>query len=265
MKNNKNSPKILFIDIETAPLTSYTWSLFDVTIPLNMIKKDWHLLSYSAKWLGSKKVFYKDQRNSKNIEDDKHLLQEIWKLLDEADIVIGQNSKSFDIKKLNARFIMNGFKPPSSYKQIDTLRLAKKYFGFTSNKLEYLTKTLNKKHKKSTHKKFNGFELWKECLLGNKVAWKEMEHYNKLDVLSLEELYTKLIPWDSSINFDLYHNGLYNQCKCGSRNLKKYGFAFTNVGKFQRYQCVECGAETRSRDNLLDKDKRESLKSGTNR
>lgn len=259
MKKPK-TPKVLFLDIETAPILAYTWALFDQNIGLNQIKDDWSILSWSAKWIDSKKVMYQDQRSEKNVHDDKDLLKDIWKLLDQADIVITQNGVRFDIKKLNARFILNGMKPPSSFKQIDTLKLAKKHFGFTSNKLEYLTKNINKKFKKSSHKKFNGFELWKECLLGNLQAWKEMEKYNKLDVLSLEELYTTLIPWDSSVNFDLYHNGLYNQCKCGSKNLKKYGFAYTNMGKFQRYQCIECGAETRSRDNLLDKDKRDSLK-----
>lgn len=265
MKKNKNSPKILLIDIETAPILGFCWGLFENNIALNQIHKDWHLLSYSAKWLNSNKIYYKDQRNKKNIEDDKELLKEIWILLDEADIVIGQNSKAFDIKKLNARFIINGFQPPSSFKQIDTLQLSRKYFGFTSNKLEYLSKTLNKKHKKSSHKKFSGFELWKECLKNNIAAWKEMEHYNKLDVLSLEELYKKLAPWDTTINFNLYHNGLINQCNCGSKNLKKYGFAYTSTGKFQRIKCVDCGAETREKQSVFDKAKKDSLNVGTKR
>jgi len=55
-----------------------------------------------------------DQRYAKNIEDDSGILREIWKMLDEADIVITQNGRKFDQKKLNARFILNGFKPPSS-------------------------------------------------------------------------------------------------------------------------------------------------------
>ena len=86
----------------------------------------------------------------------------MWKLLDEADIVIGQNSKAFDIKKLNARFIIHGMQPPSSYRQIDTKILAKKHFNFTSNKLEYLSDKLNVKYKKQTKRKFSGFEMWKE-------------------------------------------------------------------------------------------------------
>ena len=266
MSNKKSSgPRVLFIDIETAPILAQVWKIWDENISLSQIKQDWHLISFAAKFLGEKEIFYMDQRKSKNIEDDRKLLEAIWKLLDEADIVVGQNSKAFDVKKINARFIMNGFSPPSSFKQIDTLLIAKKYFGFTSNKLEFMTSKLNKKHKKSSHKKFTGFELWKECLNGNQTAWREMEEYNKLDILSLEELYHKLIPWDTSINFDLYTDDVVNTCKCGNTEFKKNGFAYTSSGKFQRFCCTECGAETRSKENLFSKEKKQSLRPGTSR
>src|ERR1019366_7143841 len=104
-KLKKPEIKVLFMDIETAPLISYTWGIWDQNIGLNQIHSDWHVLSWSAKWLGSKDIMYQDQRKAKNIQDDKELLKRMWELLDEADVVVGQNSKSFDIKKLNARFI----------------------------------------------------------------------------------------------------------------------------------------------------------------
>jgi len=258
-------PRILFLDIETAPIISYTWGLFDQNVSLNQIKSDWHILSWSAKWQGSKKLLYADQRAAKKIEDDSAILKLIWNLLDEADIVVTQNGKKFDIKKLNARFIIHGFQPPSSFRQIDTLVIAKKFFGFTSNKLEYMTDKINKKFRKSKHKKFEGFELWKECLAGNIAAWKEMERYNKIDVLSLEELYGKLVPWDASINFNVYRDIPKNTCKCGSTDYRKNGYFYSSVGKFQRYRCVKCGAESRDRGNLLTETKRDSLKTGTTR
>ncbi len=130
----------------------------------------------------------------------------------------------------------------------------------TSNKLEYLTDKLCTKYKKTKSKKFSGFDLWKACLSGNQAAWKEMEKYNKFDVLSLEELYNKLIPWDNSINFNVYHEALNNVCKCGSTEFRNKGYRYTNVGKYARYRCKQCGAETQSRENLLTKEKRKSLR-----
>jgi hypothetical protein len=242
----KSGPKILALDIETSPIVSYTWGLFDQNVALNQVKEDWSVLAWCAKWVGSKKV-----------------MQEIWHLLDEADIVLTQNGKKFDIKKLNARFIINGMRPPSSFKQIDTLRIARKVFGFTSNKLEYMSNTLGLKHKKLKVKKFPGFDLWSECLKGNIEAWKEMERYNKSDVLALEELYKKLIPWDNSVNFNLYSRDNVTRCTCGSTNFIKNGYFYGAAGRYQRYKCSDCGSEIRDKQNLLSKEKKKSLKTGT--
>lgn len=260
-----SGPKVLLVDIETAPVLGYVWALWDQNVGLNQIKTDWYILSWSAKWLGDPKVMYADQRAAANLEDDKALLRGVWKLLDEADVVIWQNGRNFDHKKLNARFILNGMQPPSSYKHIDTLEIAKRHFGFTSNKLEYMSSKLCTKYKKQDHKKFPGFEMWKECLSGNIDAWKAMEKYNRYDVLALEELYTKLRPWDNSVNFNLWTESNTSVCKCGSQSFQRRGYAVTSAGKFQKYRCNQCGSETRGRDNLLSKDKRKSLRVSTTR
>jgi DNA polymerase elongation subunit (family B) len=257
-----SGPKVLIFDIETAPILAHVWSLWGNDVALNQVDSDWHIMSWSAKWLGTSadSVMYKDQRNAKNIEDDKQILKEIWQLLDEADIVITQNGKNFDQKKLNARFIINGFQPPSSYKHIDTKQIASRHFAFTSNRLEYLTDKLNTTYKKLKHNKFPGHELWTQCLRGNLDAWKEMEKYNKYDVLALEELYQRLIPWDNTINFNLYHDSEDHVCKCGSTSFVKNGFAYTSSGKYQKYKCKSCGAEHRDKQNLFSVEKRKSLK-----
>jgi hypothetical protein len=251
-------PKILLFDIETLPIECYTWGIWQQNIGLNMIKQDWTVASFAAKWLGDppNKVMYMDVRKEKNVRDDAKVLESIWKLMDEADILIGQNSKRFDVKKLNARFIQHGFQPPSSFKQIDTLEIAKKNFSFTSNKLEFTSDKLNKEYKKLKHNEFAGFELWLECLKGNPKAWEAMEEYNKYDVLSLEEYYLTLAPWDSSVNLQAYNEGYEHRCKCDSTSFVKSGFHFTGNSKFQKWKCTECGHEMRDKQNLLDKDKR---------
>jgi len=262
MNKSRTGPKVLLFDIETAPILASVWGLWDQNVGLNQIQRDWFVLSFSAKWLDSKKIIYADQRDAKDIENDKELLKKIWALLDEADIVVGQNSNKFDIKKLNARFILNGLKPPSSYKKIDTLVLAKRHFAFTSNKLEYLSDKLCTKFKKLKHANFPGFELWKQCLAGNKAAWNEMKRYNERDVLALEELYLKLAPWDTSINFDLYNSDTVPTCTCGSKQFTKNGYHYTATGKFQRFKCIKCGAETRDKVNLFSKEKKQFLRTG---
>lgn len=261
----KTGPKVLIYDIETAPILGYVWGLWENNVGLNQIYSDWHVLSWSAKWLDApeNEVMYMDQRGKANIEDDREILAFIWGLLNEADVVITQNGKSFDQKKLNARFVMNGFQPPSTYKHIDTKQIASRHFGFTSNKLEYMTDKLCVKYKKQKHAKFSGFDLWKECLGGNLEAWNEMEKYNRYDVLSLEELYRKLIPWDNSVNFNLYHDSEDNVCKCGSKDFIKNGFYYTSAAKYQKHKCKSCGSEVRDKQNLFTKEKRASLQPET--
>ncbi len=255
-------PKILVLDIETAPIKAYVWDLWDQNVALNQIQSDWHILSWAAKWLGDPptKIMYADQRNEKNVENDLKCLKKIHALLDEADVILTQNGRRFDKKKLYARFILNDMKPPSPFKHIDTLVIAKANFAFTSNKLEYMSSKLCTKYKKLVGgRKYEGFTLWSECLKGNKAAFKEMERYNKYDVLSLEELYSKLQPYDNTINFDLYHDSEEVTCNCGSTNFESRGYALTTTGKFARYRCKECGKWHRGKENLLSKDKRKKM------
>lgn len=262
-QNKTFLPKILTLDIETAPLYGAVWQLWQQNVGLNQIKDEWFLLSYSAKWLHepASEVMYEDLEGTVHTQDDSALLKSLWDLLNECDIVLTQNGKKFDVKKINARFILNGFQPPSSYKHIDTLQIAKSNFGFTSNKLEWMTDKLCTKYKKLTHGKFAGFELWKQCLLDNPEAWKEMRDYNINDVLSLEELYSKLAPWDHKHpNFNLYSDSEKEICRCGSDNIVEYGYHYTGLSKFQRYRCNDCGAETRDRKNLFDKEKMSNIR-----
>jgi DNA-directed RNA polymerase subunit RPC12/RpoP len=256
------SAKILTLDIETAPIVAYVWGTFDQNIGLDMIKEDWSILSFSAKWLNSDTVIFRHTggRGINKVRDDKALLKELWKLLDEADIVVTQNGKKFDIKKINSRLYCHGFEPYSDIQIIDTLLIARGKFGFTSNKLAFLSKQRGDIHK-SEHKSFPGFDLWRECLADNPKAWKEMQSYNSIDVLATEALYLEFRSWmPSHPNMALYIDSDAPKCtKCGSAHLTKDGVRFTSAGKFQRYQCQSCGSKSRSNVNLLSKAARKSL------
>ena len=259
--------KILTLDLETAPIQSYHWGLWDQNIGLNMIGTDWSILSYSAKWLHEERTMYKDTFNQRNKRKDKTLLLQVRNLLNEADIIVGQNVQRFDLKKLSARFIMNDIAPPSPVRVIDTLKVAKRHFAFTSNKLEYMSDKLCVKYKKLKHGQFPGFELWAEFLKGNPLAQAEMEKYNRYDVLSTEELYLIMRPWIAghpNVNvYDHDHGDIDGQpmrCpNCGSDDLKRKGFRFTQLGQYQRYHCGDCGAWPHGRVNLNSKATRAKL------
>lgn len=229
--------KVLVIDIETSPILAYVWGLKDQNIALNQIKEDWYLMAWGAKWLDSSKVMYDDKRDDK---DDVRILKSVWLLLNEADIIVTQNGKKFDSRKLNARFIQIGLMPPTPYKHHDTYQIAKDTADFTSNKLEYLTEKINKKYQKSDHKKFPGMTLWKECLKGNNKAWDEMKKYNIYDVLSTEELYKTIRPWSSKSSAPVFLD--LGKCEmCGSTNLERRGIEILKTASYQRLHCKSCG------------------------
>jgi RNase P subunit RPR2 len=253
------------IDIESAPIEAYVWGIWEQNVGLDFIKTEWSILSYAARWLGEKNIIYNDTggRGLSKVRDDKPLLGKIWELLNEADIVVAQNGKRFDVRKINARLIMHGMGPPSPFRVIDTLIVAKKHFAFTSQKLMWTSKYLTDSPK-SEHKKFPGFELWVECLKDNPLAWAEMKKYNRQDIVSTEKLYVKLRPWiDNHPNLGVYDANDRPLCpKCGSDKVHVGASNRVSVkqqGMYKRYVCQECGGWSRGKTMQLPLEKRRSL------
>lgn len=237
--------KVLILDIETSPLLVYVWNLKDQYVGLNQMVQDWHIMAWSAKWLGDppNKITYMDQRDLK-VGNDLPILRPLWRLLNKADIVLTQNGKAFDAKKINARFMLHGLKPPRPYKHLDTYLIAKRAASFTSHSLEYLSERFCTKYKKLSHAKFPGLSLWSECLKGNKAAWDEMQKYNIHDVLATEEFYEKIKGWaPESAPKPFPHLKGSTACEtCGDDGrMIRRGVAVKNKSRYQRWQCQVCG------------------------
>lgn len=254
--------KILVLDIETAPNIAAVWGFWKNNVNFDMIKDDWYILSFSAKWLHSDKIIYKDKRNSWDNPNDHDLLRALHSLMHQADIIVAHNGDSFDIRSINARLILNGFPPPPPFHTVDTLKESRKHFRFPSHTLQYITSRVlydRPDLQKIKSAKFPGYKLWQACLEGNQDAWEEMEAYNRQDVVALEALYLTMRPWmKGHPNVALYEAPLEEdsvsppKCNhCGSTNLQRNGTRKTKVsGVYQRYKCRDCGAWPRAR-NLL--------------
>lgn len=244
--------KILILDIETAPKIAYVWRFFKENVGVNQVLHNGHIMSFAAKWYGDDTIFFHENRK----EDDSEIIAKLIAFLDEADIVVAHNGERFDSPQIIGRALVNGYTPPSPYKIVDTFKVARKEFGFPKNSLEYIAEILECSPKMS-HKKFPGFELWLECLRGNEEAWEEMKTYNIQDVITLEEVYAKMLPYiKNHPNVANYNDSEKCSCAtCGSEDLVRRGFAHTRVGKYQRYRCNSCGAWNRGRFTVKDKDK----------
>lgn len=229
--------KILFLDIETFPNKGYTWGKYDQTV-IRFVQEIC-IATYAAKWADSS-VFARGLPDYKGYKagsyDDRALTEDLWKLMDEADIVVAHNGASFDIKVVQSRFLFHGLKPPSPVKGIDTKLMVKAVARFNSNKLDDLGHLLFNERKIKTD-----FDLWEGCINGDMAAWKKMIAYNKKDVLLLEKLYLRLRPWATN------HPNLGNfagiECcpKCSSTEVQYRGFSHTSTRMYRRFQCTVCG------------------------
>lgn len=224
---------LLFLDLETSPNTAYVWGLYKENIPLARLIETSKVLCWSAKWYGEEVIEGSDIK----AEPPEFMLAHIHNLLNEADAVVHYNGSSFDIPVLNKEFLLYGFTPPSPYKQIDLLQTVRKQFKFTSNKLDHVCQELGLGKKDDTT-----FTLWVDCMKGDPAAWDLMRKYNKQDVVLLERLYNKLLPWiRSSTNYGLYKEEDNLVCpNCGSKHYHKRGVYYTATRKYQRYQCQSC-------------------------
>ena len=233
--------RILLLDIETLPGEYYAWSPDQQYLSPEFQIKDWSISCWAAKWLFEKNIMGEVVSPKEAIQrNDSSILQNIWKLMDEADIIITQNGIKFDIKRLNTRFAMNGYMPPSQYLNVDTLRTAKWKFDFTYNRLDELGQKFG--IGKKLDMRFTDF---KACAQGDAKALKKMLTYCKRDVAPLlEDVYLHMLPWiDNHPNLNIYTTHDSDVCRnCASTDLSWNTQYRTPQGLWIGWRCNACGA-----------------------
>ncbi len=232
-------PKVLFFDIETAPIEGYTWEMFDTNVVA--VKRPTYMMAWAAKWQGSTRVIARTLPDysgyKKATKSDAALVKELHGLLDAADVVIAHNA-DFDIKKANARFLANGIYPPSPFKAFCTLKLARRAFKFDSNRLDALGGYLGVGRKI----KHTGINLWTSCMDDDDPkSWAVMKRYNRQDVVLLERVFEKLRGY--ATNFPDSNMWTASNCcpVCQSGHIQHRGWNVSKTGRKQRFQCRDCG------------------------
>ena len=120
------------VDIETSPNLAVVWGIWQQNVSLSQLLESTRMLCFAAKELTTgEKRFFSEFHDGKE-----EMIEGVWYIMDEADVIIGWNSTSFDIKHLNRELVQAGYVPPSPYKQIDLMRTVKTQFKFPSNNLE---------------------------------------------------------------------------------------------------------------------------------
>ena len=231
-------PRILIYDIENSPALGYFWPpMYDTNIL--SITEDWYMLSFAYKWAGEPDTAIKFERKAARKGDDKGLVKKLWALFDEADAVLAHNGDRFDQKKSLARMVFHELPPPSPFIEIDTLKLARQKFAFTSNKLDELAKMFGIGSKKP----HQGMHTWYGCMENDPEAWASMEEYNKHDVVLLDGLYKRIAPYvRTRMNLQAW-DGTYRCVQCGSGNMESRGYRSRGGTErtHRNWKCLDCG------------------------
>lgn len=239
-------PQGLFIDIETSYLITADYGIHKrgYSLSYENVLQDWFMICASWQWVGGKRIYSTsllddEKRFKKDHTDDYVVVKALYDAVKQADFIVGHNAQAFDWKKFFERVVYHRLPPLPEPKFVDTLKESKR-IGFTSRKLDSLSKRLGLRRKESHQS-----DMWIRCLHGEPAAIKEAVKYNRGDIPPLEDLYFTLRPYmKNHPNWNLWRgDGVLCCPHCGGTEMKKDGYQYTNVTKKQRYECLaaDCG------------------------
>lgn len=233
--------KTLLLDIENSPNLAHVWGLFDQTVSLAQLMESMRVICFAYKWHGDNKVgFFSDHHNGHDT-----MIAAAHSLVDQADVVVHYNGKRHDMPHLRTEWLRAGLTAPSPVQEVDLFTTVRSQFKFPSMKLDYVLKELGLPGKV----KNSGHQLWVNCMAGDEKAWREMKRYNMQDVRAMEPLYDLLLSWiRQHPTVPLFNPDTGEQLcpRCGSADLRREGWSYTSLARFQRYCCVACGKWSRS-------------------
>jgi hypothetical protein len=257
--------KVLLFDIETSMIKAYTWGLWQQNISIDAIIDDWYVICWSAQWLHEDKMMNASVHTAGNFKkklrkNEAHLVLSLWKLLDEADIVIAYNGKKFDKKKMNTKFLEYGLPEPSPYKIIDPYITVKRNFALTSNKMDFVARYMQDIDEGKTS---TNLKLWIRSMEDDVDALQEMQDYCDQDIVVLREVHMATRHWDKSsgVNMALYEDSDAMICRtCGSSHLIPLPSTVKmTAGEYEVFRCGDCQTVQRGRQSLTSTSKRKQL------
>ncbi len=242
-------PRILALDLENSPNIAHVWGLWQQNVSLNQLMASAEVICFGARWVGETEVEFRSvYHDGKDV-----MLQRAWDLLNEADAVMGWNSKGFDMKHLNREFLEAGMNPPSPTIDLDLMLTVKANFRFPSNKLDYVAQQLGLGAKVQ----HEGHTLWVKCMAGDPEAWEDMKTYQIQDVDLLIPLYERLLPWiKGHPNYGLYSGETQCCPNCGSTSLRPAGTTKTGASTYARFLCKDCGKWSRGAKRIASTQQR---------
>lgn len=225
----------LFLDCETSPNISLSWRAGKQWLDASTIVKERAVcvLAWAVNDGRPQSIVWDEKQN------DKRIIEHCAELLSYSDEVVAHNGGRFDLPFLRARCLFHKLPPLPMVKLVDTLRWARSYMGFNSNRLDYIGKFAGLDGKQKV-----GFEVWRQALMDNdRKALAKLERYCRRDVILLRDVWKQLaIACPTHTHAGVERGGGKWSCpRCGSENVGMNKRRFTAKGtEQQQMQCKAC-------------------------
>lgn len=226
--------EVQFIDIETSLIPALVFRTGKQSVNANQLLGTTKILTAAG---GSMYDLYTKKKKGmwsygnhhrkgafkKDPMDDTYVLRKVWKILDEAKVVVAHHGR-FDEGWLRGRFLELGWQQPSRFSLVCTYRGLNRY-NMTSKKLDFLSNSLCDTAKIPTN-----IDLWIDCWKGDVKAFRKMERYNRGDIyVTLFKVYMRTCQYYPQYAVDMTDHTLeIPQCRVTGMFLDKLPELYTN-------------------------------------
>lgn len=161
-----------------------------------------------------------------------------FRLYDAADIVITYNGVNFDNKHFASGWIERGMGRPSTWKDVDLLRVARSALGWESKTLDSVCKRLGLEPKNDKYDP----AVARAAAAGDKPSQRRIRRYNVNDVDIMVPVYEHLLPLVKSHPHVAPSIGLERPAcpRCGSVDVARTGTYSPGVFNYPEYRCNTC-------------------------
>lgn len=221
-------------DVETLPMKVWSWGLSPPKrLSIDNVIEDKQIIVVCWKELGKGKIHTLTQREM----SERELIVRLRQAFDDVDVLVAHYGDRFDLPNFTAKLIEYDLPPLNKIQTVDTWKELNRVAGFSSIKLDYISRKVLDKEKIPTD-----FLLWRRCAAGEESAFREMEKYCRHDVRLLEEVYVRCRPYFTR-HPNLADRGTTNCPFCNSDQFRINKRYRTSLGieKFH-YRCGSCNA-----------------------
>lgn len=207
-----------------------------------------HILCAVAKWVGQKdapRIILRIDDNEEygttpaSFINDKHIVEALIPLMEEADAVLAYYGSGFDVPYLNTRSIVHKLVPPVPFTVIDPWKTASQHLKLHRNSMDSVSSLVGGKNQKY----HLPWDDWIAAQYGDKPAMNRLVKYCINDVETLEDTYFGLRPLMRNHPYlgDAVPGTFAVRCPaCGSTRSRNHDTRRTRTFEVFRRRCLVC-------------------------